>query len=158
MNELSLYILDILQNSIKAKASNILLDITDNDKYIFIKIIDDGIGFSVSQETLFNPFYTTSSKKVGLGLPLFKEICENTGGYLNIQSLNNTILEAKLFKNINFLSIGSIEDTILTMLLTKDFRFIFKYNDEIIVDSNNIHFKTIEEFKEFIKNKIKNTN
>ena len=88
MKELSLNILDIAENSVKAKATltEILLDETDNKLTLTIK--DNGCGMTA--EILANvtdPFCTTrTTRKVGLGLPFLKLQAEQTGGNLKIAS------------------------------------------------------------------------
>ena len=84
-------IADTAQNSIEAGAANIVLDVTEKDGRIAVRIKDDGKG--MDKETLeraFNPFYTEPGKhdrrKVGLGLPILRQICESTGGAVNLES------------------------------------------------------------------------
>lgn len=90
MTELSLHILDIVQNSISAQASRVDIIIEENklnDKYI-ITIEDNGTGMDA--ETLAkvtDPFYTTrTTRKVGVGISLLKQNAEQTGGSLTIES------------------------------------------------------------------------
>ncbi len=90
MKELSLHILDILQNSIVVGSTLIELEITESaikDTYAIL-IRDNGKG--MSEETVqrvVDPFYTTrTTRKVGLGIPLLKQNCELTGGYLTLES------------------------------------------------------------------------
>jgi len=90
MNELALHILDIVQNSISANASIIEVIIDENiDKDLYIiEIQDNGKGMSneVLQE-VSDPFFTTrTTRKVGLGISLLKQIAEQTGGFLKIVS------------------------------------------------------------------------
>ena len=90
MDQLSLHILDIAQNSIRAEATIIQIDITEdekNDRYS-IEVTDNGCGMD---ETTLNqvsdPFFTTrTTRKVGLGISLFKQNAEQTGGFLTIES------------------------------------------------------------------------
>ena len=74
MKELSLNILDITENSVKAKASLTEIYIKEDDNTLILEIRDNGCG--LSEETLnavTNPFYTTrTTRKVGLGIPLLK--------------------------------------------------------------------------------------
>jgi K+-sensing histidine kinase KdpD len=90
MKDLSLHILDIVQNSIRAKAKLIGIEISENPEIdqLIITITDDGTG--MSQEEVIraiDPFYTSrTTRKVGLGLSLFKQNAEVTGGSLTIES------------------------------------------------------------------------
>jgi hypothetical protein len=91
MKELSLNILDILENSLHANASNIQLaieeDTLEKDRLLFT-VEDDGKGMSPEfLATVFHPFTTTSNtKKVGLGLPFLKAEAEMAGGDGEIES------------------------------------------------------------------------
>jgi hypothetical protein len=94
MKTLSLNILDIVQNSIRAKAAEISVIIDESastDRYL-ITITDNGSG--IPQEILKNvtdPFVTTRTKrKMGLGLALLKYHAELTGGGLKIVSGSGT--------------------------------------------------------------------
>ena len=88
MKELSLNILDIAQNSVKAKAKNILIKLVETDETLTLTIQDDGCGMSEETvQNVMNPFYTTrTTRKVGLGIPLLKLAAEQTGGSLSIAS------------------------------------------------------------------------
>ncbi|MGI6334081.1 MAG: ATP-binding protein [Saccharofermentanales bacterium] len=80
MHDLSLHLLDIVQNSIKAQASLVQVFIASNrtTDQITLTVVDDGKGMSPDQLALASdPFYTTrTTRSVGLGLPLLKELCE----------------------------------------------------------------------------------
>ena len=89
MKELSLHLLDVAKNSVAAGATwvDISLD-EDKDGRLTIVISDNGRGMSpefLAQVT--DPFTTTrTTRKVGLGLPLYRMAAEQTGGSLDIQS------------------------------------------------------------------------
>ncbi len=90
MTELSLHILDIVQNSIRAKASLVEIEIVENpemDEYC-ITISDNGSGMEAETLTkVEDPFFTSrTTRKVGLGIPLIKQNAEQTGGSFNINS------------------------------------------------------------------------
>ncbi|HBT64126.1 MAG TPA: ATP-binding protein, partial [Ruminococcaceae bacterium] len=91
MRELSLYILDIAQNSISAGASLIEISVEENTQsdFLTITITDNGCGMSSEQISLVtDPFYTTrTTRRVGLGLPLFRMAAEQAGGNLGIESV-----------------------------------------------------------------------
>ena len=89
MRDLSLHILDLTQNSVRANATLVQLDITvDERKWITIRITDDGCGMDAElKERVLSPFATTrTTRKVGLGLPLLRMTAEQTGGTLTIES------------------------------------------------------------------------
>ena len=83
MRELSLNVLDIAQNSIAADASYIRIEVLENTKAhtLTIGIYDDGKGMTEEQvNAVQDPFYTTrTTRKVGMGVPLFKMAAEQTG-------------------------------------------------------------------------------
>ncbi len=145
MRELSLNILDIAQNSIAAGASltEILVKEDTVKKELLIGIYDNGKGMTAEQvENVQDPFYTTrTTRKVGMGIPLFKMAAEQTGGSFKITSQVGvgTRVEA-LFKtdSIDFTPLGDMESTISTIVSMnedKDFIYIrsvdgkeFKFN------------------------------
>jgi DNA mismatch repair ATPase MutL len=90
--ELSLHILDLIENSINAEADEIWisLEINEEDNLLILSIEDNGKGFSVDSEELFDPFYTTKTfKVVGLGLSLAKSSAEGAGGEIKIGKSEN---------------------------------------------------------------------
>jgi len=90
LRDLSLHLMDIVTNSIAAGANSMLIRITADQQsdLLTIRIEDDGKGMSPDfLKQVTNPFSTTrTTRKVGLGLSLFKEACELTGGSLSITS------------------------------------------------------------------------
>ena len=90
MEDLSLHILDIAENAIRAAAKTIKIEIVEDESrdQLTICIEDDGRG--MDKETVsraLNPFFTTKSgKKTGLGLALLSQAAEQTGGSLRIDS------------------------------------------------------------------------
>jgi len=90
MQELSMHILDIVQNSLAAGATRVDIRIREAlaKDLLMIEVRDNGRG--ISQEVLsrvMDPFFTSrTTREVGLGLSLFKEATERTGGYLEVHS------------------------------------------------------------------------
>ncbi len=87
MHDISLYLLEILENSIRAGAAHIdvALRIDETSDELRLVVDDDGCGLSATPEQTLDPFYTTKpGKKTGLGLSLFKEEAEAAGGDLTI--------------------------------------------------------------------------
>ncbi len=127
MKELSLHILDIANNSVRAGATEIKILIKEdliNNQFIF-EIDDNGKG--IPEEMLVdikNPF-TTSRKmrKVGLGIPLLNDNCTLCGGYLDIQSTVGvgTILRALMvYDHIDRPPMGDIASTITGLMTSND--------------------------------------
>ena len=88
MKELSLNILDIVENSAKAEAKNISIALCEKDRVLTLTITDDGKGMSAKAvESVTDPFYTTrTTRKVGLGIPLLILAAEQTKGSVQIVS------------------------------------------------------------------------
>jgi hypothetical protein len=133
MKELSLNILDIVQNSIRAKADEIGITINESvitDLYEII-ITDNGTG--IPDEILKNvtdPFITTRTKRrMGLGLPLLKYHAELTGGKLMISSKpgQGTVITADFsLKHIDRQPLGDIIGVLL-LLLASNGKINFTY-------------------------------
>lgn len=89
MKELSLHILDLIQNSIQAKATIISISIEEDSKQDTYTICINDNGSGMNEETkkqILNPFFTTKNKKTGLGIPLLKQHAELTGGSIEIKT------------------------------------------------------------------------
>jgi len=123
MQELSMNILDVAENSVRAGAC--LVEITVNEKpqedLLSVTISDNGCGMTPEQvKNVIDPFYTTrSTRKVGLGVPFFKMAAELTGGNLEIQSTVGvgTILKAYFVRSsIDLMPLGDINETISTLI------------------------------------------
>lgn len=149
MQELSLNILDIVQNSIKAKASLIEISIEKNtsDKTMLICIKDDGCGMTKEQvEKVIDPFYTTrTTRKVGLGVPFFKMSAIMTGGDFSIESEvgKGTVIKAKYnYENIDMMPIGDMAATMLSLVSVNpdnDFVYLYGIDDQsFVMDTREI--------------------
>lgn len=90
MKEISLHIMDLVQNSIRAKASEIEVVVNESEKNNFLKIdiIDNGSGMSPEMlQKVTDPFFTSrTTRSVGLGIPLFKQLVDQCSGNFTIQS------------------------------------------------------------------------
>lgn len=139
MKELSLNILDITMNSVKAGAKNIAITITENSETLSVMIEDDGCGMTKEQVAkLSDPFFTTrTTRKVGLGVPFYRLAAEQTGGYLTVGSVSETenpekhgtVVTALFYKNhIDFTPLGDIISTLITLIQgSKDIDFCFSH-------------------------------
>ena len=122
MRDLSLHILDLMQNSIRAQATVVSLSVLLNEKGILSIIIEDD-GTGMSEELLsrvMSPFATTrTTRKVGLGIPMMAENCRLAGGDLSIESAlgKGTKLTATLdTKSIDCLPLGDLPGTVTTLV------------------------------------------
>ena len=123
MRELSLNVLDIAQNSISAGAKLIEIDIReDTDQAAtYYRIADDGCGMTREKlKSVIDPFYTTrTTRKVGMGVPLFRMAAEMTGGSFEIDSEpgKGTVVTALFHTDhVDFVPLGDICSTV-TMLI-----------------------------------------
>ncbi|MBQ6266534.1 MAG: sensor histidine kinase [Clostridia bacterium] len=124
MKELSLNILDIAQNSVKAGASLIEILLTETPETLTIRIVDNGCGMTAAQvESVMDPFFTTrTTRSVGLGVPLLKLAAEQTGGSVEIVSSaqaedHGTAVTALFNKNhIDFTPLGDIISTVTALI------------------------------------------
>ncbi len=148
MRELSLNILDIAQNSISAGASLTEIVVNENtkDKTLLIGIYDNGCGMTEEQvKSVIDPFFTTrTTRKVGMGIPLFKMSCEQTGGKFTIESEKGvgTKINA-LYKtdSIDFTPLGDIAATIVTIVsMNADKEFLYRR----VLDDKEFIFSTVE--------------
>jgi len=97
MRDVADHLFDILENSVKAGATEIRIILRIKDKQFFCKIKDNGSG--IRDEDVTDPFVTSrKTRKVGLGLPLLKRAAESTGGFLKIHNSKKVgvILEFKI--------------------------------------------------------------
>ncbi len=125
MKELSLHILDITQNSLLAQATLVSLFIYESDleNTLTITINDNGTGVSKErQEAILDPFVTSrTTRKVGLGLPLFKAAAEQCDGAFSIESQlgRGTKIVATFKKDhIDRVPLGNMADTVMTMVMS----------------------------------------
>ena len=149
MKELSLNVLDIAMNSVKAGATLISVRIEENDTEMVITITDNGCGMNEEMlKRVTDPFCTTrTTRKVGLGIPFYKLAAEQTGGTLEIVSkvkekdgdASGTKVTASFMKNhIDCLPLGDIISTLCTLIQGSpdiDFEFSHKYNNEVYLST-----------------------
>lgn len=153
MKELSLNILDVAQNSINACATLIEIIINEQSGKLTVTIKDNGFGIPEDAlQRVTDPFYTTrTTRKVGLGLPLFKMAAEQTGGDMSILStaiqkdpLNHgTAVTAHFFTDhIDFTPLGDIISSIITLIQGHpDTDIYFKHTtleNEVLLDTRKL--------------------
>lgn len=149
MNDLSLHIIDIIQNSLSAGASFIGLTVDENLKEdkITIKIEDNGKGMTQDQVSrLTDPFFTSrTTRRVGMGIPLFKQSANQSGGDLKVESVpgkGTTVTAWFRQSNIDCPPMGDVANAFILMLSANPaLHFIFKYlynSQEYIFDSEEV--------------------
>ncbi len=137
MRDISLHILDIAQNSLAANASLVEISVEETSDYIEVTIKDNGKGMSEEElKKVTDPFYTTrKTRKVGLGLSLFKQNVELTNGSFSIESKPNvgTVVNARFNRHsIDCLPLGDLLETFITLIiLNPDTDFVFKHKSPV---------------------------
>jgi hypothetical protein len=135
MREISLHLLDIAENSVAAKASNITIDVEEDleaDR-LYASVTDDGRGMDAEMvQKVTDPFVTSrTTRKVGLGIPLFKEAAETCDGCMNITSEpgKGTQLEITFRRShIDRMPLGDLACTILTLVVAyPEVHWVFNY-------------------------------
>ncbi len=123
MQELSLNVLDVAENSVRANASLVQITVEEDTAAdrLTIVIRDDGKGMTPEQvKTVIDPFYTTrTTRKVGLGIPFFRMAAQLTGGDLTIQSevgKGTTVTATFGLTNIDRMPLGDMNGTIAALV------------------------------------------
>lgn len=141
MDELSLYVLDITMNSVRAGATEISVELIEEGEWLTFKVSDNGCGMTEEQlAKLSNPFFTTrKTRKVGLGIPFLKMLAEMTGGGVEITSVHESVsadhgttTKAKFGRNhIDFIPLGDMVETVKTLIQgSPDINFIYRHKTE----------------------------
>ena len=122
MRDLSLHLLDLAENSVRAGASLVTIRVkVDERKWITLQLEDDGCGMDEALlARVMSPFGTTrTTRKVGLGIPLMALNARLTGGDITLQSEvgKGTVLTATLDGNsIDCLPLGDLAGTVVTLV------------------------------------------
>ena len=139
MKELSLNILDIAMNSVKAEATRIDIEIRETEDELEFSVTDNGFGMSEEMiRNVTDPFCTTQkTRKVGLGIPFLRLAAEQTGGGISITSRERakfpndcgTRTSAKFYKkHIDYTPLGDIISTVCTLIQgSPDIDFTFTH-------------------------------
>jgi hypothetical protein len=139
MRDLSLHHLDVMENSIRAGATVILVTVILDPEAdaVTMTVEDNGSGLDVPPEVALDPFYTTKrGKKTGLGLALLKGSAERAGGGLVIgrSSLGGAIVTCtQQLSNVDRAPLGDLGETIGSVAATHpeiDLRVHFRRGDE----------------------------
>lgn len=126
MKDLSLNIMDIIENSVSAQATEIkiMIEVVLMKNKLRINIRDNGIGMDEELvEMVQNPFYTSKAhrtKKIGLGIPLFKQNVESCNGTFSLISHpgKGTEIDAVMdYDHIDRLPLGNLADTFCSAII-----------------------------------------
>lgn len=149
MQDLSLHILDIVENAIRAGATLIEIDISEEiDRDLLqITINDNGQGMDAEMvKRVRDPFVTTrTTRRVGLGLPLLEQAAKETGGNLLVTSepgKGTKVVATFQESHIDRRPVGDMGATLTTLIMgNPDLDFIYFSNldgKEIEVDTRSI--------------------
>ena len=135
MKELSLHILDIMQNSIVAGADQILLTVTEDTKadLLSFRIEDNGKGMPQEMvEAVMSPFVTgRTTRRVGLGIPMLKAAAEPTGGGIDLSSTEGvgTVIAARFgLSHIDRQPLGDMAGTMLGLVTAYEgIAFVYRH-------------------------------
>ncbi len=135
MKELALHLLDIAENSVAANAKNITISVLfDTEKDLLqMSIEDDGKGMDADRlERITDPFVTSrTTRKVGLGIPLFKAAAESCNGSFDIQStlgLGTIVTATFQESHIDRMPLGDLKSTLISLLIGyPDVHWVLKY-------------------------------
>ncbi len=136
MQDISLHILDIVENSVAAQASWIEIRLSENKRRdrLTLEVVDNGIGMDEeTQKKALDPFFTSKTvRRFGLGLSLLSESARAAGGHLSITSKRGEGTRIKAVfqhSHIDRRPLGNIGETILTLVIGNpaiDFFYVHK--------------------------------
>jgi hypothetical protein len=138
MRELSLNILDIIMNSVEAESTRVILVVEEiaSRNMIRIRIRDNGRGMSDDLKArVLDPFVTTrTTRAVGMGLSMFRQIAVACNGDLTLSSTlgkGTTVTIAMLLNHLNRPPMGQIADTIVNLIMgSLDIHFCYLHSTE----------------------------
>ncbi len=147
-------VLDVAENSMRAQAENVTIRIVEDSAADILSILieDDGCGMSEEQVAqVTDPFFTTrTTRKVGLGVPLFKMAAEMSGGTFSISSkpgIGTKTCATFGLTNIDRMPLGDIASTIQLLICShEDVNVMYTH----IVDGREFSVST-EQLKEVLE-------
>ena len=129
-------IADTAQNSIEAGAKKIEVSVVEDGSTISVSIADNGKGMDeATRRKAFDPFFTEAGKhdkrRVGLGLPILKQLCEMCGGGVSLESergVGTTLRYSFDARNIDLPPMGDLPGALLTLFnYPGDFELVFTH-------------------------------
>jgi len=122
MRDISLHILDLMENAVRAQATLIALRIEVDQAKDMLRIVieDNGRGLEMPPEEAVDPFRTTKpGKKTGLGLSLFKAAVERADGTMALRrsDLGGLAVDASMrWSHVDRSPLGDIAETVSGIL------------------------------------------
>jgi anti-sigma regulatory factor (Ser/Thr protein kinase) len=141
LEDISLHLLDIAENSIEAGATaiDIVIDEDSRQNRLLLQIKDNGRGLDAeTRRKVLDPFYTTkTTRRVGMGIPLLAQAAKEAQGNLTIDSREGkgtTLTAAFTYNHIDRKPLGNIAATLVTLIagsgLQVDFNYLHRKNGE----------------------------
>lgn len=176
MNDLSMHILDIVQNSISAGATRVTLTVDEAPGADLLTIVigDNGKGMTPEQVSrLSDPFFTSrTTRKVGMGIPLLMDSARQSGGDVRIESEPGKGTEVTAvfgYSNIDRPPLGDVANALMLLVSSNpalDFLFTYRYNgEEYLFDTVDVReilgddalkdLKIIRNLEEMIKDNMR---
>jgi hypothetical protein len=149
MKDLSMHILDVVENSLSAGADRIRIKIEEDTgkDLLLLEISDNGMGMDAeTAKRVTDPFYTTrSTRRVGLGIPLLVQAARECNGDLRIETergKGTTVTATFRHSHIDMKPMGDLKKTLFVMIATHpDTEFTFEYvkqNHSYVLDTGEI--------------------
>jgi hypothetical protein len=177
LEDLSLHILDIGENSIASGASLVHITIDENtrENTLLLEIRDNGTGLDEeAQKNALDPFYTTKgTRSVGLGLPMLAQAAREAGGELNLRSeegKGTTVSARFVLDHIDRKPLGNIAETLVALIAAKGEEMDFLYRHvkngkDFLLDTREVkaelkdvpitHPRVLNYLKEAVNNGLK---
>ena len=140
MQEISLNILDIAENSIRANATliEIIIEETPSKDVFSFTVKDNGCGMDAEMvKRVSDPFVTTrTTRKVGLGISLLKSLAQQAGGDIKLESEVGvgTVIRADFsYSHIDRQPLGDISAVMVSLISmnpTLDFVYTHSFEKE----------------------------
>ena len=133
---LSDIVADVAANSIEARAALVKVSVVEEGGKVVLTVEDNGKGMDeATVARAFDPFYTEPGKhdkrKVGLGLPMLKQICESTDGSVTLKSRKGVGTELSYTfsaRHIDLPPMGDLTEAVLMLFnYPGDFDLVFKH-------------------------------
>jgi len=149
MEDISLHILDIVENATRAGATLVEVKIVNNREQDLFQIIirDNGKGMDDDMvNRVRDPFTTTKTeRRVGLGIPMLEQAATEAEGNLTIRSMRNQgteIIATFKSSHIDRKPLGDLGSTLITLIMgNPDIDFVLSYDsdgEETVVDTREI--------------------
>ncbi len=148
MQDVAMHLLEIVMNSISAKATDIDITIEENhtNNILLLQVVDNGCGMSDDiKKKVIDPFVTSrKTRKIGLGLSFFKGLCDVCNGSFHLESevgVGTTIEATLQLDHWDLPPLGNIGELMMFAISNNDsinYRLTFLSKTEFIFTSKEI--------------------